>query len=238
MQPSVNANLMHPVRRANGRKREVMTALPHSPNLRHLRRQARDLQRATGSTLHESQRELAETYGFRSWAELKHHVDELSQAALLCARHTGTPNREMDALRGVVDPATLVVGLRHPNPRVRFDCLGLLDHLADDSCLVPMIEATTDPIPRVRRMAVHALGCRRCKPEMLCDDLMDVFEPIALGDPAWRVRGEAVISIFQQPPTRRRHEALEHIAGHDPDARVRRWASQLLARKPPGTFTT
>jgi hypothetical protein len=225
----MGVDLMHPVRRANGRKREDMPALPHKPSLRHLRRQARDHQRATGSSLHESQYELAETYGFRSWAELKHHVDELNRAALVCTAYTGTPRRGMDALRGVVDLTVLVAGLRHPNPRVRYECLELLDHLADDSCLLPMIEATADPVPRVRRVAVHALGCRRCKPEMLCDDLMGVFAPIALADPAWRVRFEAVTSIFQQPPGERRRATLAHVAENDVDERVRRQAAQLLA---------
>jgi HEAT repeat protein len=210
-----------------------MHSLPHRPNLRHLRRQARELQRESGSPLHESQHELAETYGFRSWAELKHEVEELQRAALACARYTGTPRRDMDALRGAVDTTVLVAGLRHPNPRVRYDCLELLDHLADDSCLMPMIAATADPVPRVRRVAVHALGCRRCKPEMLCDDLMTVFEPIALADPAWRVRMEAVISIFQQPLGERRREVMERAAEQDPDERVRTWATRLLARSAP-----
>jgi HEAT repeat protein len=93
-----------------------------------------------------------------------------------------------------------------------------------------MVAATADPVPRVRRMAVHALGCRRCKPEMLCDDLVGVFAPIVLGDPAWRVRSEAVIGIVQQPPSERTREVLARVAEHDPHARVRdkaAWALRL-----------
>jgi HEAT repeat protein len=213
-----------------------MPALPHSPNLRHLRRQARELQRATGSTLHECQHELAKTYGFQSWAELKREVLDLNAAADLAARYTGTPNFAIDDLRDVVDTRTLVAGLRHPNPRVRYDCLGLLDHLADDTCLVPMIEATSDPIPRVRRMAVHALGCRRCKPEMLCDDLIGVFAPIVLFDPAWRVRMEAVISIVQQPPSDGTREVLAQVADDD-DERVRARAAWALRLHRGGRWT-
>jgi HEAT repeat protein len=207
-----------------------MPALPHSPNLRHLRRQARELQRRSGSTLAECQLDLAKTYGFGSWAELKHEVELIGEAAAVAARYTGTPNHAIDDLRGVVDTATLVAGLRHPNPRARYDCLGLLDHLADDSCLEPMVAATADPVPRVRRMAVHALGCRRCKPEMLCDDLVAVFAPLALADPAWRVRMEAVISIVQQPPSDRTREVLARVAERDTHERVRdkaAWALRL-----------
>jgi hypothetical protein len=228
-------NLMHPVRRADGRKREVMSALPHSPNLRHLRRQARDLQRTSGVPLYDAQRRVAESYGFRRWADLGREVLALAEAARVASRHTGTPNRDIGGLRSTVDTAALLAGLRHPNPRVRYDCLGLLDHLADDRCLDAMVEATRDPVPRVRRMAVHALGCRRCKPEMLCDDLVDVFAPVALADPSWRVRFEAVISLVQHPPSDRTRDVLERVAAHDERPAVRdkaAWALRLHRGEP------
>ena len=110
--------LMHPVRWAYGRKREVMPShLPHSPSLRHLRKQARDLQRAdpVALRLQAAQHTVAVSYGFRTWAELKHFVLALNRSAGLVARYTGLPNREFDVLRrsGRVVPSVLVPRLTH-----------------------------------------------------------------------------------------------------------------------------
>jgi hypothetical protein len=79
-----------------------------------------------------------------------------------------------------------------------------------------MIRATEDPVPRVRRMAVHALGCQGCKSSALCAELSLVFLPIAERDPVWRVRQEAVLSIAQQPPTLRSRSVLARPWGERP----------------------
>jgi hypothetical protein len=225
--------LMHPVRRAYGRKREVMPShLPHSPSLRHLRKQARDLQRAdpVALRLQAAQHTVAVSYGFRTWAELKHFVLALNQSAALVARYTGLPKRELDVLRGSgrVVPSELVLALRHPNPRVRFDCLALLDHLADESCFEAMIEATRDPVPRVRRTAVHALGCVRCKGPCVPSDIAPVLIALALSDPSWRVRCESALSLAQQPASDRTRETLARLVAGDPHPTVRERAAWAL----------
>lgn len=65
--------------------------------------------------------------------------------------------------------AALLGGLRHTNPKVRWWCLQLLDHVGDERCFEQIIPALDDPVPRVRKMAEHALECERCKqsPEMV-----------------------------------------------------------------------
>lgn len=206
-----------------------MSSLPHHPSLRHLRRQARELQRATGQPLHEAQRQLAASYGFADWARLKRVVDAgetvLEWSSRLLGKH------EFEALRDAGQtppPSAIVDALRHPNPRVRFECLGMLDHLADEDVIPQMTEAARDPVPRVRRMAVHALGCQACKPTSLCADLNDVFVPIAERDPVWRVRQEAVLSIAQQPATSRSKAVLAHVAQDDAHPTVRRQAEWAL----------
>jgi HEAT repeat protein len=111
----------------------------------------------------------------------------------------------------------------------------MLDHLADDACVPEIVAATADPVPRVRRMAVHALGCQRCKPSALCSDLTGVLLPIAEGDPVWRVRQEAVISMLGQPASERSLDALDRIAAHDAHPEVRKqasWCARLLRGKP------
>jgi HEAT repeat protein len=146
--------------------------------------------------------------------------------------------RELETLRdrGKTPPAaSLLPSLRHSNPRVRYECLGLLDHLADDDCVAAMITATNDPVPRVRRMAVHALGCQGCKSSVLCADLNSVFLPIAEHDAVWRVRQEAVLSVAQQPATRTSRAVLARVAADDPHPEVRKqagWASRIQQGRP------
>ena len=57
----------------------------------------------------------------------------------------------------------LVKGLEHPNPKVRWWCLQIFDHVADERCVPHIIKALDDPIPRVARHAQHALECEICK---------------------------------------------------------------------------
>jgi HEAT repeat protein len=60
--------------------------------------------------------------------------------------------------------AALIAGLDHPNAKVRWWCLQLMDHLADESYLEPILRKLSDPVAKVRRHAVHALSCAACKP--------------------------------------------------------------------------
>lgn len=53
--------------------------LPERPNLEHLRKQAKELQRTTpGRKLADAQHVLANEYGFSTWAKLKSHVESLT----------------------------------------------------------------------------------------------------------------------------------------------------------------
>jgi HEAT repeat protein len=60
--------------------------------------------------------------------------------------------------------AALISGLDHPNAKVRWWCLQLMDHLADESYLEPILTKLSDPVAKVRRHAIHALSCGVCKP--------------------------------------------------------------------------
>jgi HEAT repeat protein len=120
---------------------------------------------------------------------------------------------------------------------VRYECLGLLDHLAEEESVPAMIAATSDSVPRVRRMAVHALGCQGCKQSSLCADLNAVFLPIAEHDPAWKVRREAVISIVQQDASERSRATLRKLAAADPHATVRKQACWALGLQERGMRT-
>ena len=73
-----------------------------------------------------------------------------------------------DLRRVTVTPeakAALVSGLDHPNAKVRWWCLQLMDHLADESYLEPILAKLSDPVAKVRAHAIHALSCGACKPK-------------------------------------------------------------------------
>jgi HEAT repeat protein len=101
-----------------------------------------------------------------------------------------------DLRRVSVEPRVkqaLIAGLDHSNPRVRWWCLQLMDHLADESYLVPILTRLSDPVGKVRRHAVHALSCGLCKPNR-CTLKIDIEGPLrqlAASDPDERVRTEA-----------------------------------------------
>jgi HEAT repeat protein len=206
--------------------------LPHRPNLRQLRRQARERRRETHEPLQLAQHRLAQAYGFSNWAALKSTLDATSLLQTQVPPLLG--KNELETLRDsgrLPSPAEILPALRHPNPKVRYECLGLLDHLADDACVPAILAATADPVPRVRRMAVHALGCQRCKPSELCADLSELLLSVAETDPVWRVRREAIISLVQQAAADRCAERLDAIAEADAHASVRKqaaWAARLV----------
>jgi HEAT repeat protein len=88
----------------------------------------------------------------------------------------------------------LLDGLQDSNPAVRYNCIALLDHLPDDDVLSALGPMLDDPVPRVRRIAVHALGCLACKPDAnatLPPALVERIACLSQGDPNLKVRAEA-----------------------------------------------
>jgi ankyrin repeat protein len=59
-------------------------SLPESPNLRHLKDQAKDLLKSgAAASLSEAQLQIARLYGFASWPKLKGHVESFTQSGRL-----------------------------------------------------------------------------------------------------------------------------------------------------------
>jgi len=108
-----------------------------------------------------------------------------------------------DLRRVAVGPrvkAALVAGLDHPNAKVRWWCLQLMDHLADASYLEPIAAKLTDPVAKVRRHAIHALTCAACKPDRrrLPVDIDERLRAVAAHDPAAKVRLEAEAALAER----------------------------------------
>jgi HEAT repeat protein len=129
----------------------------------------------------------------------------------------------------------LIAGTVHPNWRVRRGCADLMDHLADNRCVEPLLRLLHDPIEAVRRLALHALGCQGCKVCPLDVDIVAHLVRLAQADSSIRVRRVAVHQLGCQPPDRRAIEVLESLLGQETDSKLlsrARWA--LLQQQRPG----
>jgi HEAT repeat protein len=90
--------------------------------------------------------------------------------------------------------AALVEGLDDPHPQVRYWCVALLDHVPDRPIADVIAPRLDDPVPRIRRMAAHALGCTGCRPGCPIDlpaPLLARLAALAAEDPNAKVRAEA-----------------------------------------------
>ncbi len=124
-------------------------------------------------------------------------------------------------------------GLTHPHPRVRVACADFYDHLGRDEDVPVLCELLDDPVPSVRRQAVHSLACQRCKPAPLQTDLTETLIGLALDDPTPRVRREAVYGLWARGADPRIITALEQVLKTDTNAKVVREARSALERLSP-----
>lgn len=162
-------------------------------------------------------------------------------AEALGARFATMPLRDILAVRDllvstgrvrvVVDG--LLEGLDDARPRVRFDCAGALDHMADERCAVPLRRLLEDPVPRVRRAALHSLSCDACKlgPLVRNEDLVPVLIGMALNDPSVRVRRSAVPMLEGYCHDGRAVATMRRLATRDADTKVLRTAREALRRR-------
>ena len=123
----------------------------------------------------------------------------------------------------------LIAGLSHPNWRVRKECADLMDHLADDRCVEPLLRLLQDPVAAVRRLALHALGCQRCKACPLDVDIVSHLISSATKDKSIQVRRVAIHLLGCQPLDARACLALEMILTQTTDPKLRsraQWALQ------------
>ena len=106
----------------------------------------------------------------------------------------------------------ILQGMSHSHPRVRRGCTDFMDHYGDDRCIAALIDtARHDPVPQVRRSAVHSLGCQRCKACPLNADLVGFMVERALRDENVYVRCEAIWALRWQPQEDRVASALHRI---------------------------
>lgn len=124
-------------------------------------------------------------------------------------------------------------GLSHVNPRVRRGCADFLDHNGDDRCVLALSEALHDPVPYVRRQAVHSLSCQRCKASPLQVDAVAQLIAAAQSDSSIRVRREAVSGLSMQPRDVRVIPVLQALLRQETDRMLRKLAHHALKRHDP-----
>ncbi len=135
---------------------------------------------------------------------------------LLADPHRPTAEAAFDILNGRGTQAldAFLVGLAHPNGKIRAVSALLLDHHGDDRCAEPLRHALRhDPLEAVRRCAMHALACQGCKACPLQTDII----------------GALLESAFQDRSLQVRRRAVQYLVGQKPDARVVTGAQTLLA---------
>ena len=138
-------------------------------------------------------------------------------------------------LQGEQAKPLLFAGLEHPAWRVRYTCLRVLDHtIVDDETRVRVLEALRDPHRKVRRAALHLLGCEQCKPEGFCGiegvDLDGLYLDVLEGDRSALVRLNAVaLFMYQSSLPRRVVDGLQRALTKEPDPKVGLRIARALA---------
>ena len=124
----------------------------------------------------------------------------------------------------------LLLGLEHGRPKVRADCAGALDHFADERCAEPLRRLLSDPVPKVRRMALHSLSCDACKlaPLEVTGDLVAQLIEMTLHDSSIRVRRAALGNLGASCADPRALKVLEKIVSSESDIEMVRCAKRLL----------
>ena len=194
--------------------------------------------------LTQAQLVLARDHGFASWQQLSAWVTDralpTSPEALVQLLGSRT-HRVRAAVQFRLEPLgkvgvdAAIAGLSDPDPRVRYGAADFMDHHADEDCVEKLRDmALNDPVPYVRDMAFHALGCQRCKPEPLAVDTLDITILRAKTEESWKKRRGNVWSLAQRNMDPGVKEALQEIADHDPDPRVADAARSAIGRKRPG----
>jgi HEAT repeats len=222
-------------------------------------RRARMISSAEPFKLSHAQFVIAREYGFQSWMRLKIHVEHPPKISrrkqfvrdlanelqtLASSDVVALAARMAISLRDILEVRThlletkrlhllvdgLLLGLEHARPKVRADCAGALDHFADERCAEPLMRLLSDPVPKVRRHALHSLSCDTCKlaPLEVTGDLVARLVEMTLHDPSIRVRRAALGNLGASCADPRALQVFEQIVSNESDVELVRFAKWML----------
>lgn len=136
--------------------------------------------------------------------QLQRAVDDLVSRRPLAAG-------ELPRLDPALRPVLTWGALSHPDPPARRLCLDYLDHLAGPEAAETFAAALDDPVPRVRRHAIHALTCEACKPGPWWVDAVTPLRRVVTHDPSPKVRFEALRALLGQLDPSGRAGAIQAV---------------------------
>jgi HEAT repeat protein len=123
----------------------------------------------------------------------------------------------------------VMAGMMHADSRIRRACAGFMDHHGDDRCLLSLTERLlNDPVPNVRRTAVHSLGCDRCKASPLTADRVPLLMAVIQNDSNKWVRYEAIWALNTSQNDDRFLSLLRQITESETDPDLRRAVHSVL----------
>lgn len=116
----------------------------------------------------------------------------------------------------------LLAGLVAAHPRVRRNCVDIIDHGGyggDARCVEALLPLLYDPVPHIRRAVWHILFCERCVDASKCAvptrtelDQVALLIEIGLNDPNPKLRGQLIDELRQRASDPRASLALEKLA--------------------------
>lgn len=117
---------------------------------------------------------------------------------------------------------SLLAGLTAAHPRVRRNCVDIIDHGGyggDARCIAALLPLLHDPVPHIRRAVWHTLFCERCVDTAKCEvatsaelDQVALLIEIGLNDPNPKLRGQLIAELRQRAADPRATLALEKLA--------------------------
>lgn len=133
--------------------------------------------------------------------------------------------------------AAVLPGLTSENWRVRKQACALLDDVEfTDTGFAALTACLSDPVPDVRRSALHTLSCQHCKPEGCFVDVRGVFERMK-DDPSADVRKNVLgpLSWWEERHADWSIELIHYFAANDRSEKLRNAAlrdiEQIEARR-------
>ena len=155
---------------------------------------------------------------------LKDLIEKLGDKATFREAWSGLQVAGQDAVAAVRD------GLSNPNWRVRQFCAMYIDNHWDEAALQRLILTLHDPKLKVRKAAVHSLGCDRCKSGENPIDVLPYVEERLRQDKSIKVRRAAAWTIASQTPNKRIARVLRRVLRDESDDKMRKAASWGIGR--------
>lgn len=132
----------------------------------------------------------------------------------------------------------LLSGLQHPHPKVRRNCVDIIDHGGyggDARCIAALLPLLHDPVPHIRRAVWHTLFCERCRDASKCVvgmteplDQVDLLLKLGIHDPNLKLRRQLLTELGHHLADPRVRPALEQIAQQESDVEMRAIAQRAL----------